>query len=109
MNTEKTATLTLALNFPGREPIVFSFECSDEGMQNLLNDSTLAMWGEGHSDHGTEEEPIKYADLDERGRAAIVWEYFLRVLKSHAGAHYTREAEKAAKEKAQQEKGGRYK
>ena len=83
--------------------VTFSYTANTDRVIGTLTDAAHYLWDHGFGDHGTEEESIVFDDLTQGEMGSIVDTYVKKVLIDAAETYNSVEAQKVAREAADEE------
>lgn len=84
-----------------RVTVTFEYEADLTKAQQVIVDGAHLLWDRGMGNHGDEETPIVFTDLNNQDKLDIVDTYVRRVILDLARTYSSEEAQAAAREQAE--------
>ena len=82
----------------GEVVITMTWQNSQEVIERVVFDAAAYLFAKGFGDHGTDEEPIVFGDLNAQQKLNLVYNHFTQVAKDAADTWVSVEAQRIARE-----------
>jgi len=84
----------------GNLRVTFTYIAVLDRMQEVTEDAAHYLWEHGHGDHGTDEEPIEFDDLNNNQKLALLDQHVRRVVIEAAKAYHVNDLQEQARQDA---------